>query len=151
MKHFEGILDVFGTRVGVVAAKFNPSLAVPLFENVILELKNAGVDDKNITTVQVPGALEVPGTILRLLKNHELDLVIALGIVVEGETIHFDHVSEQAVRGIVDITMTYEIPIVNGILAGTADQMKDRVLGGRAKAPGFVKSGLEMVDLYKKL
>lgn len=151
MKLYKGKQEAFGLRVGVVGATFNPSLADPLFNSVVSELKSAGVKDEDIIGVRVPGALELPGTIVQLLQNNELDLVFALGVVVQGETVHFDHVTEQSVRGIVDLTTRVEIPIVNGVLAGTAEQMKDRVLGGRAKAKPFVETGVEMASLYRQL
>lgn len=151
MKVYEGEKKVFGAKVGIVASKFNTKLSEALFQGVVNELHASGIEDADIIAVRVPGAMEIPGTIVKMLRNNELDLVIALGVVIEGETVHFDHVSEQAIRGIQDISLSLEIPIVNGVLAGTLDQMKERITGKRAKARSFVETGLEMTSLYRKL
>lgn len=151
MKLHIGKPDSFGTQVGIVAAQFNTRLADALFDSVVKELLNAGVDTDNIIAARVPGALELPGAVSKMLRSNELDVVFALGVVVKGETVHFDHVAEQAVRGLVDLSMHVNIPVVNGVLAGTGDQMKDRITGRRAKAGSFVETGLAMVDLYQKM
>ena len=92
------------------------------------ELVTLGVDEDDVTHVTVPGALEVPLVLARLAATHDFDALIAIGCVIRGETYHFEVVSNESARGVMDVMLEFGVPVANGILT-TRDV--DAVPGGR--------------------
>jgi 6,7-dimethyl-8-ribityllumazine synthase len=83
---------------------------------------------QNIDTYWVPGAFEIPGFTAKLLETEVYDLIIALGVVIRGDTPHFDYVCGESARGIMDLTISYDTPIVFGILTcNTEEQVISRI------------------------
>lgn len=81
----------------------------------------------------VPGAFEIPGLVRRLLDTEKYGLVIALGVVVRGDTPHFDYICTESARWLMDITLAYNTPIINGILTcNTTSQVEERIGSGYA-------------------
>jgi len=110
--------DVSGARALIVEARFYDDILDALLEGAVAELKAAGIAHEVIT---VPGALEIPAAIAIALDAAEnsgkpFDLVVALGCVIRGETIHFEIVSMESSRGLMDLAMTRKIPLGNGII-----------------------------------
>ena len=110
--------DVSGARVLIVEARFYDDIQDALLEGAVAELKAAGVSHDLIT---VPGALEIPAAIAIAIEAGEkngkpYDAAIALGCVIRGETIHFEIVSMESSRGLMDLTVARRFPVGNGIL-----------------------------------
>ena len=113
----EGI-DVSGARALIVEARFYDDIQDALLEGAVAELRAAGVTHDVIT---VPGALEIPAAIAIALdagdsNGKPFDLVVALGCVIRGETIHFEIVSMESSRGLMDLAVSRGIPLGNGII-----------------------------------
>lgn len=101
---------------------------------------------KNIDTFWVPWAFEIPGFTSKLLDTEQYDLIITLWVVIRGDTPHFDYVCNEASRGIMDLTLTYDTPIIFGILTcNTEAQVLERI------GHGFALSGLNLVSELVKL
>jgi 6,7-dimethyl-8-ribityllumazine synthase len=98
-------------RVLIVEARFYPEISDELFEGAVAALKAANVSSERI---EVPGALEIPGAI-KLAASH-YDGFVALGCVMRGETYHFEVVSNESARGLMDLTVRDGLCIGNGIL-----------------------------------
>ena len=110
--------DISGARALIVEARFYDDIQDALMEGALAELKAAGVTHEVIT---VPGALEIPAAIAIALdagesKGKPFDLVVALGCVIRGETIHFEIVSMESSRGLMDLAVARGIPLGNGII-----------------------------------
>jgi 6,7-dimethyl-8-ribityllumazine synthase len=110
--------DISGARALIVEARFYDDIQDALLEGAVAELKVAGVSHDVIT---VPGALEIPAAIAMAIEAGEMngkpyDAAIALGCVIKGETIHFEIVSMESSRGLMDIAVTKRFPLGNGIL-----------------------------------
>jgi len=110
--------DISGTRILIVEARFYDDIQDALLEGAVAELKAAGASHEVIT---VPGALEIPAAIAIAIdaaekKGKPYDAAIALGCVIRGETIHFEIVSMESSRGLMDISVTKRFPLGNGIL-----------------------------------
>jgi 6,7-dimethyl-8-ribityllumazine synthase len=110
--------DVSGAWALIVEARFYDDILDALLEGAVAELKAAGIAHEVIT---VPGALEIPAAIAIALDAAEnsgrpFDLVVALGCVIRGETIHFEIVSMESSRGLMDLAITRKIPLGNGII-----------------------------------
>ena len=107
-----------GVRILVVEARYYDDIADALLSGVISALDDVGATHDRIT---VPGALEIPTTLAIALdaataRKKPYDGAVALGCVILGETFHFEIVSEQSARGLMDVSIARKIPIGNGIL-----------------------------------
>jgi 6,7-dimethyl-8-ribityllumazine synthase len=110
--------DISGARALIVEARFYDDIQDAMLEGAIAELKAAGVTYDVIT---VPGSLEIPATIAMAIEAGEkngkrYDAAIALGCVIRGETIHFEIVSMESARGLMDLSVAKKFPIGNGII-----------------------------------
>src|SRR5690349_1410546 len=110
--------DISGARALIVEARFYDDIQDALLEGAVAELKAAKVGHDVIT---VPGALEIPAAIAMAIEAREkggkpYDAAIALGCVIKGETIHFEIVSMESARGLMDLAVTKKFPLGNGIL-----------------------------------
>jgi 6,7-dimethyl-8-ribityllumazine synthase len=116
-----------GARVLVVEARYYEGIADTLLSGVKRVLDEAGA---SYDVVTVPGALEIPTALAIALdaaaaKRRPYDGAIALGCVIRGDTIHFEIVSEQSARGVMDVSIARKIPIGNGILTVNNDEQAD--------------------------
>lgn len=107
-----------GTRILVVEARYYDDIANELLSGVVKALDDVGASHDRIT---VPGALEIPTALAIALdaaaeRKEPYDGAVALGCVIRGDTIHFEIVSEQSARGLMDVSIARRIPIGNGIL-----------------------------------
>lgn len=107
-----------GARVLVVEARFYDDIADALLAGAMQVLEAA---QAKVTRVTVPGALEIPAAIAMVCdkgarSNHPVDAAVALGCVIRGDTIHFEIVSEQSARALMDLAVARLLPLGNGIL-----------------------------------
>src|ERR1700682_3622773 len=131
--------DISGARVLIVEARFYDDIQDALLEGAVTELKAAGVRHDVIT---VPGALEIPAAIAIALDAAEkngkpYDAAIALGCVIRGETIHFEIVSMESSRALMDLAVSMRIPLGNGIITVNSDEQA----WARARASELNKGG----------
>ncbi|MBP9771119.1 6,7-dimethyl-8-ribityllumazine synthase [Candidatus Gracilibacteria bacterium] len=130
-------------KIAVVLPYFNEELGLELFENVKKELIRNNVSEKNITLSRVAGALELPFACKKIALKKP-DAIIALGIVIRGETSHYDLVTETAHQGLMKVQLEEVIPIIFGILAcENLKQVKDRISSkGLDKGKEFAQAAL---------
>ena len=134
-----------GRRVGVVLSRFNAAVGDALLAGALRGLADAGVADRDITVVTVPGALETPLALQRLAQTGGFDALVALGAVVRGETYHFETVANESAAGVSSVQLEFGIPVGNGILTTDTDEQA-RV---RADVKGFeaARAALELANL----
>lgn len=139
-------------RVGVVASRFNQPLVDALLERVIERLLAAGVKEKSITVVRVPGSHEVPWAAQSLAQKASLDVVIALGVLIGGDTSHHEMVGQSVSHALQSVSLDFNIPVINGVIvANTLAQAKARCTGKINRGTEFAAAALEMAALKKKL
>jgi 6,7-dimethyl-8-ribityllumazine synthase len=146
---FVGVLeaDLNGQdlRIGIVQARFNEEHCVTLRNACITELLALGVAQSDIKLVTVPGALEIPFALQKLVETGEFDGLVALGAVIRGETYHFELVSNESAAGITRISIDSGLPIANGVLTCDTDQQAQvRV---NIKGADCAKAVVEMANL----
>lgn len=125
-------------RIAFVTGEFNRAYTKALEDTNAEFLNSQGFH--NIDGYLVPGAFELPGFIAKLLEKGTYDLVFAFGVVIRGATPHFDYVCGECARGIMDLTMAYDTPIIFGVLTcNTEEQVKERIL------PNYAISGLNLL------
>jgi 6,7-dimethyl-8-ribityllumazine synthase len=133
-------------RVGVVVSRFNELFCQQMEACVLDELSLLGVLNEHITVVSVPGALEIPAVLQALALKDEFDALIALGVVIRGETYHFEVVSLHSAEGVMSVGLDQHIPVANGILTvETEDQAQVRV---EVKSRECARVAVEMVHLF---
>jgi 6,7-dimethyl-8-ribityllumazine synthase len=110
--------DISGARVVIVEARFYDDIQDALLEGAVAELDAAGV---GYDVISVPGALEIPSAVAIALdaamkKGRSYDGAIALGCVIRGDTIHFEVVSMESARALMDMSVARSLPLGNGIV-----------------------------------
>ena len=122
MSRFENITEIdpnlngAGLKVGVVMARFNIDICEGLLSACTAELKKLGVAAEDITIATVPGALEIPLVLQTMAQRGDIDALVALGAVIRGETYHFEVVSNDSCRAVMEVQLDTGVPIANGIL-----------------------------------
>lgn len=116
--------------VAIVVSLFNQDVTSKLLDGALQRLKLLGILEEDITVVEVPGAVEIPFVMARLMRQEKYKVVIALGAVIRGETTHYDYVCQQVSSGCQQVSLEYDVPMVFGVLTvENEDQAWDR-LGG---------------------
>ena len=108
--------DASGKKFAIVVADFYDDLAAQLEDGARRGLRDCGVADDHVEVVRVPGCFELPIAARRLLAGNDLDGIVALGVVIRGETPHFDYVAGECARGIMTVQITFGVPIGFGVL-----------------------------------
>ena len=149
MKEIESILDGRELRIGIVLSRFNNDVGEGLLSACVAGLHNLGVVDENITLVTVPGALESPLVLKKMALSGKFDALVALGVVIRGETYHFELVSNESGRGISQVQLDTGVPIANAVLTTEND---DQALARMSvKGMEAARVAVEMVNLLKQL
>ena len=146
-------LSAEGSRFALVVSRWNDTLTSKLADSAREALKDAFVTDDSIETFYVPGAFELPVACLKAAKSGDFDAVIALGVVIRGDTPHFEYVAGQAASGILQASMQSGIPVMFGVItADTMQQALDRT-GEKADNKGYeaALSAVEMVNLFREM
>jgi 6,7-dimethyl-8-ribityllumazine synthase len=133
-------------RLGIVSSRFNEGLSSKLLERARAEAKRLGLDAPLVT--QVPGALEIPVALQWMAQAGGVDALVALGIVIRGETYHFEIVSNESARGVMDVSLEFGIPVANGILTTESEEQAEARLDKGAEA---VRVAIEMTKLKSSL
>lgn len=146
---YDNNLNGAGLRVGVVMARFNLPVCEGLLSACINELKRLGVADADMAIANVPGALEIPLVLQTMAQSGSFDALVALGAVIRGDTYHFEVVSNDSCRAIMDVQLDTGVPIANGILTCENDEQAEvRML---PKGTDCAQAAVEMANLQKAL
>ena len=141
------------TSVVIVMSEFNGKITENLLKGARDAFSHHGGLESDIHIYRVPGAFEIPGTIVQIMQNHTPDAIVALGAVIRGETPHFDFISGESARGIAELSRNSDIPVINGILTtDTAQQAVDRSqVGGRNKGWDAMEAALKTISVYQSI
>ena len=142
-------LDGRRLHIGIVQARFNEGITNALAAACKAELAALGVDEKNITHVFVPGALEVPLALQALAEKDKFDALIALGCIIRGETYHFELVANESGAGVTRIGLDYQVPIANAIL--TTENLDQAIARQTEKGRDAARVAVEMANLLDEL
>ena len=150
---FEGEPRGTGVRVAIAISRFNEEITLRLLEGALMAMQDHHVEDHNLTVAWVPGAFELPLMASTLAESGNYDAIVCLGVVIKGETTHFDHISAQAAAGIAAVSRETGIPVSFGVQTTyTIQQAIDRsggVLGNRGY--DATVAALAMVDALKQV
>lgn len=144
-------------RVLIVESRFYPDIADELLKGAAAVLDEAGV---SYDTLAVPGVFEVPAAIRFAIRAMEIHSAtsnyvgfVALGTVIRGETDHYEHISREATRALMDITVRHSMALGFGVLTcDTAEQARERAATGQGnKGADAARACLRMMELRKEL
>ena len=132
-------------RFALVAARYNQDLVDHLLEKVIAALSAAGVPDKGIELIRVPGSNEVPYGVQLLAEGGRFDCCIALGVLIKGATAHYHLVGQSVSDALQMVALNAGVPVINGVVvADSRVQAEERIRGTLDRGAEFAQAGLEM-------
>jgi 6,7-dimethyl-8-ribityllumazine synthase len=152
-KTFEGRFDAGGRRLVIVASRFNDFFTQELVLGAQDCLRRHGVPDDAVDLCWVPGSFEVPLAAKRFAATGRYAAVICLSCLIQGDTPHFHYVSSEITKGIAQVSLDADIPVIYGVVtAETLDQAIERA-GTKAGNKGFESAvaAIEMADLFRRI
>jgi 6,7-dimethyl-8-ribityllumazine synthase len=152
-REIQGELNAAGLRFAVLVSRFNSFITDRLLDGAMDALQRSGAAVGDIDVVRVPGAFEIPVAAKHLADSGRYDAVVCLGTVIRGDTTHFEHISNEASKGVAAAALESGVPIAFGILTvENLEQAVDRA-GLKSGNKGFEAgmTAIEMANLIKKL
>lgn len=154
MRTLEGkLVSENGIKVGIVAARFNEFITSKLVGGALDGLKRENVKDEDIDVAWVPGAFEIPLIASKMAKSRKYDAIICVGAVIRGSTSHYDYVCSEVSKGIAQVSLADDLPVMFGVLTtDTIEQAIERA-GTKAGNKGFecAQGAIEMVNLIREI
>ena len=154
MRTLEGkLVSENGIKVGIVAARFNEFITSKLVGGALDGLKRENVKDEDIVVAWVPGAFEIPLIASKMAKSRTYDAIICVGAVIRGSTSHYDYVCSEVSKGIAQVSLANDLPVMFGVLTtDTIEQAIERA-GTKAGNKGFecAQGAIEMVNLIREI
>ena len=153
MRTFEGKFDGRDVKIAIVAGRFNEFITSKLVGGALDVLKRNDVSEENIDIAWVPGAFEIPLITKKLANTQKYDAIITLGAVIKGSTPHFDYVCAEVSKGVSQISLQSELPVIFGVL--TTNNIEEAIerAGTKAgnKGADAAFSAIEMINLIKEI
>ncbi len=149
----EGMLSARGLRFAIISARFNEFLVDKLLEGALDAINRHGGNIAAVAQYKVPGSFELGVLAKRLAGSKKFDAVICLGVIIRGATSHYDHVANEAARGVSQAGMSSGVPCIFGVV--TAENLEQAIercgtkMGNKGYDAGI--SAIEMADLMKKM
>jgi 6,7-dimethyl-8-ribityllumazine synthase len=141
-----------GFSFAIVASRWNDSVVSRLIEGALDALTELSAGEKAIEVFRVPGSFEIPLCALKAAESGKFDAVICLGVIIRGETPHFEYIASEVTRGIGEAGMKTGVPLLFGVItAENMDQAIDRA-GVKLGNKGFevATAAVELVNLYRE-
>ena len=126
----DSLPDSSDMKIGIVVSQWNNKITDGLFNGAFTTLIESGVSENNIEKIEVPGSFElIFGA--KILSRKDIDAIICLGSVIQGETKHFDYVCQAVSNGIKDLNITLDIPVIFGVLTDNTTEQAINRSGGK--------------------
>ncbi|HEY0457855.1 MAG TPA: 6,7-dimethyl-8-ribityllumazine synthase [Pyrinomonadaceae bacterium] len=152
-KVHQGLLNAQGFRFALVVSRWNDFLTSKLTDGALDALERLGAGEAAIEIYKVPGSFELPLTAQKVAASGNFDAVICIGVVIRGETPHFDYVAGEAAKGTAQAAMQTGVPVLFAVVTtDTLEQAINRA-GVKAGNKGFeaAMAAVELVNLYKEM
>lgn len=152
-KVFEGGLNAAGIRFGIVCARFNDFLVSRLLSGAIDAIVRHGGAPEDISVAYVPGSYEIPFAVKKMLGRGGFDAVVALGVVIQGDTPHASYINAEVAKGLAQIGLESGVPVTYGMI--TADNLEQAINRSGVKAGNkgvdAALAAIEMVNLTRSI
>jgi 6,7-dimethyl-8-ribityllumazine synthase len=149
----QSIPEAVNMRFGIVVADWNKEITLSLLEGAIKTLKENGTKDDNIVVRHVPGSFELTLGAQFLAEYEDLDAIICLGCIIQGETPHFTYICQGVTQGITQLNLEYNLPFVFGVLTTNTHQQAIDRAGGKLgnKGDEAALTAIKMAALQREI
>ncbi len=151
MNVYEGKLQAKGWKIGIIVSRFNDFISSRLLEGALDALRRLGAEEGDLSIFRVPGSFEIPFMAKKLARSKKIDGILCLGVLIRGDTPHFDFLSAEITKGIAQVSLEEGVPCSFGIL--TVDNIEQAIerAGTKAGNKGWdaAVSLIEMLNLVK--
>jgi len=139
-------------RFAIVASRWNDSLVSRLVAGALEALKESQATDDAVEIFRVPGSFEIPLCALKAAQSGKFDAVICLGVIIRGETPHFDYVAAETARGITDAGLQTGVPLLFGVITADNVEQANARAGAKRDNKGYdaALAAVEVVNLYSE-
>ncbi len=153
MKTYEGKVVSENIKIGIVAARFNEFITSKLLSGAIDGLERHNVRNDDIEVAWVPGAFEIPLIASKMAKSGKYDVIICLGAVIRGSTTHYDYVCSEVSKGIANVSLNSDIPVMFGVITTENIEQAIERAGTKAGNKGYdcALGAIEMVNLIREI
>lgn len=135
-------------RIGIVAAEWNAHIINPMIEGVIRRLAELGYSEDAIEVFRVPGTIELTFGASQLIEASAYDAIVVFGVVIRGDTPHFDYVCQSVTQGITSLNADCDIPVIFGVLTVENEQQAIERIGKGAEC---IDAALKMVNFARSI
>ena len=145
------MLSAKGFRFAIVASRWNDSLVTRLIEGAQRALAECSVDQDAVQIFRVPGSFEIPLCAQKAAESGKFNAVICLGVIIRGDTPHFEYIANETARGIGEAGLKTGVPLLFGVItADNIEQANERAGAGQDNK-GFeaATAAVELVNLYR--
>lgn len=153
MNTIAGDLVAKDMKIGLVVGRFNSFIVDHLVSGAVDAIVRHGGNETNIEQVLVPGAFEIPLVAQKMAASGRYDAIVALGAVIRGGTPHFDYVAGECAKGLGQVMLNQDMPVVFGVL--TVDSIEQAIERAGTKAGNkgaeAALSAIEMVNVLKQI
>jgi len=138
-------------KIAIVASNFNKDIVDRLYTGAISTLEKNGVSEREIEVIRVPGAFEIPVTVKLLIDKKQYNVIITLGVIIRGETPHFEYIANECVHGISQLAIKTGVPIILGVLTvnNRKQAMNRSENTGKNKGSEAAQAALDMADVLE--
>ena len=153
VKVYEGMLKADGFKVAIVSSRFNDLVTKELNGGAIDCLKRHGASEDDLALYWVSGAFEIAATAKKIAATGKYDGIICIGAVIRGATPHFEMVANEATKGIAQVSMQSDIPVIFGVLTTDSIEQALERAGTKAGNKGWdaALTAIEMINLHKNI
>ena len=153
MPKLKGDFSAKGKRFGIVVSQFNDYLTKKLLEDALDALTRHGARARDVHVVYVPGAFEIPLAAKKLIAKKKPHAVLTLSVVLQGETRHFDQVVTECAKGVRELSMKSDVPVILGMITAKSTAQAIERLGIKHTSKGreWAVAAIEMASVMQKL
>lgn len=119
-------------KIAIILPRFNDTIGEKIFQEVQKTLLKRKVKKQNIHLFRVPGALELPFAAKKIAQSKKFHAIIALGVIIKGDTDHYEHVCRETYRGLMQVNLQEKIPTIFSVLTvKNIKQAEERIQKGK--------------------
>jgi 6,7-dimethyl-8-ribityllumazine synthase len=143
-----GDLDGTNVRIGIIRTRWNNEHVTNLVTGIRTALKECKVEEDNVFETEVPGSFELPLAAKFLAMSGTVDAIICAGVLIKGDTMHFEYIADTVAKGIMNVGIQTSTPIIFGVLTClNEEQVKKRSSGNSNHGYDWGKTAVEMACL----